>query len=414
MRLAFLHPTVFAAYAGDKLSDEQAFAYAATEDQALQLQTFQRLSKLRDWDHRPSDIRGAMKVGDNELQGLIGFVGIKAYEAAGGTFERNLFADKGNEGIVHDEELLRRLANEKLETTRAAAIAEYGPRGEITFVDRPPSDQYGSSYDFQVRTQNASPSEEQQLRLEAISTRTEEIEAVLDDEALFDDEGDPLPEHAERIEALEAEQEKLNNEWQDIHASLPEVVPEGPKLATLRIGTDGKPQVQLYWARRPRANAGGGGSVPGRAPSVDPAKEAGLSADSVQVMKSTYRTITQALIAMSGADGDPLALDFLLFSQTKACLNVRANYFSGQVSWSSTERGRVGLHDQPNPDRTMDNLEKEVAHQPAAAELDTLRSLIVQHAAFAHHDPVAGFELFQKAEPALKARCTGYPRGLRA
>lgn len=192
MRLAFLHPTVFEAYDAGKLKDEEAFAYAATADQDLQLQTFKMLSKKQEWERRPSNIRAAMKVGDQEERGLLKFVTLAAYEAEGGVFEANLFADKDNEGRVMDPELLRRLVNEKLETTRAQILKKHSARGEITFAEEPPRDR--SNY----------------------------------------------PDYSRRLYH---------------HGTGP--IAEGPKIAVLTIDRDGKPDVDWWWEKKPKAASGG-------------------------------------------------------------------------------------------------------------------------------------------------------------
>jgi len=158
LRLAYLHPTVFKAYAAGKLKDEEAFAYAATADQALQLQTFTALSKKQEYQRRPSDIRAAMRVGDSDHRRFLSFVTPAAYAEAGGGFEANLFADKDGEGRVLDEALLLRLVNEKLEATAAQLIEKHGDRGEITFVDEPPVGRSGyPDYNLRISHYGAAP-----------------------------------------------------------------------------------------------------------------------------------------------------------------------------------------------------------------------------------------------------------------
>jgi hypothetical protein len=65
---------------------------------------------------------GALTQGEVQASGnaLVRFVGIEAYEAAGGVVRRDLF-DSEQAGWISDPELLRRLATEKLE-----GVAELG------------------------------------------------------------------------------------------------------------------------------------------------------------------------------------------------------------------------------------------------------------------------------------------------
>lgn len=139
LRLGSLHTTVFDAYEAGNLSLEQASAYAATEDTALQAETYDRLSRRASYEHRPVDIRSALKVGDRELARLLAFVGPAQYEGAGGRFEPDLFADGAEDrGRVVDEGLLRHLADTKREVIRAENRLALSSR-DLRFAAEPPT-----------------------------------------------------------------------------------------------------------------------------------------------------------------------------------------------------------------------------------------------------------------------------------
>jgi ParB family chromosome partitioning protein len=138
LRLGRLAPEIFAAYAEGKLSADQAKAYAATEDHALQLAAYKHFTGSLHHHHGAARIREYLKVGDRELARLLRFVGDDSYRAAGGTFELDLFADGLEErGRVTDEGLLRKLAERKLEVVRGQARVDVQDR-DLRFVPEPP------------------------------------------------------------------------------------------------------------------------------------------------------------------------------------------------------------------------------------------------------------------------------------
>lgn len=137
-RLGELHPPIFEAYTGGSIDVEQARAFAATEDLALQAAAWEHFARRQNWERRPEHIRAFYKVGDHQLAKLLRLVGEEAYRAAGGLFELDLFAgDQDHRGRVADEDLLQRLAEEKLDAERARIRAE-ALRRDLRFAAQPP------------------------------------------------------------------------------------------------------------------------------------------------------------------------------------------------------------------------------------------------------------------------------------
>ncbi|BBC72890.1 conserved hypothetical protein [Altererythrobacter sp. B11] len=138
LRLGELAPEIFAAYAEGQLSIDEARAYAATEDQELQLLAWRHLSTRPQWEHHANAIRAFLKIGDRELEKLLRFVGDEAYRSAGGRFELDLFADGPEErGRVTDETLLRQLAETRLAEHRDRIRQKTG-RKDLRFAAAPP------------------------------------------------------------------------------------------------------------------------------------------------------------------------------------------------------------------------------------------------------------------------------------
>ena len=137
-RLGELHTPIFDAYSSGAIDVEQARAFAATEDLALQAAAWEHFARRQNWERRPEHIRAFYKVGDHQLAKLLRLVGEDAYRAAGGLFELDLFAgDQDHRGRVADEPLLQRLAEEKLDAERARIRVE-ALRRDLRFAAQPP------------------------------------------------------------------------------------------------------------------------------------------------------------------------------------------------------------------------------------------------------------------------------------
>lgn len=137
-RLGELHPPIFAAYVAGTLDVEQARAFAATEDLALQAAAWEHFARRANWERQPQHIRAFYKVGDHQLAKLLLLVGEDVYRHAGGHFELDLFAgEQQHRGRIADEELLQRLAEQKLEIWRNDTRAATGRR-DLRFAAQPP------------------------------------------------------------------------------------------------------------------------------------------------------------------------------------------------------------------------------------------------------------------------------------
>lgn len=137
LRLGKLEPSIFAAYVEGRISSEQAEAYAATEDRDLQQAAWTHFAALHDYDRTPQKIRAYLKIGDAELERLLRFVGLQAYENRGGRMELDLFTDGPERGRICDEGILRQLAENKLAHHREAIRAKTG-RSDLRFVGAAP------------------------------------------------------------------------------------------------------------------------------------------------------------------------------------------------------------------------------------------------------------------------------------
>lgn len=122
LRLAAVSEKLLEVYAEDGMTLEQLMAFTVNGDHARQEQVWEGLS--RSHNQEPYYIRrqltdGAVRASDRRAR----FVGVEAYEAAGGIVMRDLFQhDDG--GWVQDTALLDRLVIQKLQTEAESLHAE--------------------------------------------------------------------------------------------------------------------------------------------------------------------------------------------------------------------------------------------------------------------------------------------------
>jgi ParB family transcriptional regulator, chromosome partitioning protein len=122
LKLASVSPKLLDAYGDDAMTLEQLMAFTVTSNQARQEQVWEAFA--RSYTKDPYSIRrqlteGAVRASDKRAR----FVGIAAYETAGGIVMRDLF-QQDDGGWLQDPALLDRLVAEKLQTSATALAAE--------------------------------------------------------------------------------------------------------------------------------------------------------------------------------------------------------------------------------------------------------------------------------------------------
>jgi ParB family chromosome partitioning protein len=214
LRLAGLHPVVFAALGAGDITLDAAKAYAATPDQERQAWVFEQLQGGWSGAH-PDSIRRMMvsatvPASDRRLK----FVGEEAYIAAGGRLERDLFAGE-DEARVLDVPLIESLATDKLEVEAAWLANEHG----YAFV-RATLDSYLQPWRHEdiARASVAipEPGDEEQAAIEAIEVEIDRLVSVLEDEE---------PQDFERAEA-EGKIAELEAQLRTIASQPPVLDPE--------------------------------------------------------------------------------------------------------------------------------------------------------------------------------------------
>ena len=122
LRLASVSPALLDVYADDGMTLEQLMAFTVSEDHARQEQVWEAIRN--GWQKEPYHIRRLLTettVRASDKRAL--FVGIDAYEAAGGSVLRDLF-QQDDGGWLQDPVLLDRLVGEKLKAEAETIAAE--------------------------------------------------------------------------------------------------------------------------------------------------------------------------------------------------------------------------------------------------------------------------------------------------
>lgn len=190
LRLGRLSAVILGAYREGRIDLEEAQAFAITDDHAAQERV---LTELSDWRLDPQSIRRALT--ETEVPASdkrVRFIGLEAYEAAGGSARRDLF-DDANGGYAQDAELLDRLVTDKLASI-AAELSGEGWSFVHTMIDL----DYQALAEFsRVSPERAELSDADQAELETLSAEYDE---------LVDSEGDDA---SERLDELQQRMDTL-------------------------------------------------------------------------------------------------------------------------------------------------------------------------------------------------------------
>ncbi|NWG70297.1 MAG: ParB N-terminal domain-containing protein [Parvularculaceae bacterium] len=174
LKLAAVSPQLLDLYADDGLTLEQLMAFTVNPDHQRQVEVWAALRN--GYNREPYHIRrmlteGAVRAGDKRAR----FIGIDAYERAGGAVLRDLFAD-ADDFWLQDAGLLNRLVAEKLEAN-AAEIRDEGWKWVEAAVGLP----YGHTFDLRrIEGETAVLSDDQQQAYDAAKAEHEALEDQYD------------------------------------------------------------------------------------------------------------------------------------------------------------------------------------------------------------------------------------------
>ncbi|MDP3086083.1 MAG: ParB/RepB/Spo0J family partition protein [Rubrivivax sp.] len=214
LRLSALSPKLLALYREDGINLDQLMALTLSDDHAVQERMW---FDAQPWDRTPIALRRRLTAGEVEAAGsaLVRFVGIEAYEAAGGVVRRDLF-DDGQSRFLSDPALLERLATETLEAL-ASTVRDEG----WSWVEA------RLSVDSQALRQFApcangtrEPTAAEQEELDALAQRSAELDQQA--QAL-----DDAPEwSADEAELIDLEEQDIEARCKALHEALKIWTPE--------------------------------------------------------------------------------------------------------------------------------------------------------------------------------------------
>jgi ParB family chromosome partitioning protein len=170
LKLASVSPKLLDVYAEDGLTLDQLMAFTVSGDHERQEQVFERLQHAH--DRQPYVIRRMLTektVRASDKRAV--FIGLEAYEAAGGMILRDLFqSDDG--GWLQDVPLIDRLVAEKLDR-EADTIRVEGWK----WIEVAPEFSYGYTYGLrQLRGEEAPLSDDELSAREALQAEYDELE----------------------------------------------------------------------------------------------------------------------------------------------------------------------------------------------------------------------------------------------
>jgi ParB family chromosome partitioning protein len=199
LRLAAVSPRLLDLYIAEEMTLEHVMAFTLTTDHGRQEQVWEAIRN--GYNAQPHQIRRMLTEtavhGVNDRRAV--FVGVEAYEAAGGEITRDLFADDRG-GWLQDPGLLDRLVHDKLKQEAEALSAE-GWKWIAVAVDFP----YGHTNGLRrLEGETVEMSEEETGRRAALQAEFDALEAQYA-------EADELPDDADqRLGELETEIEALD------------------------------------------------------------------------------------------------------------------------------------------------------------------------------------------------------------
>ncbi|SFN99743.1 ParB family protein [Variovorax sp. PDC80] len=207
LKLANVSPRLLADYRADAVTLDQLMALVITDDHAAQEAAFYESPQ---WQRSPDALRDHLTQEeiDAARDPVARFVGLDAYEQAGGGVRRDLFADEQSGVFLADAALLDALARDGLATEAEQVRAEgWG------WVEAVPRATYADLHLFQrVRATRREPGKAEAKRIAKLEAEQAKLQERLDDEneAIGDDEAQALQDAMDAIgNDLDAIERKL-------------------------------------------------------------------------------------------------------------------------------------------------------------------------------------------------------------
>ena len=120
LALGALDDAVLDAWLAGKIGAESARVFTLCADKKDQARILKAALDGQSWNLEPENLRDRIVGRKKDVAGLVSFVGVEAYRAAGGELAEDLF---GERHVVHHPEIASKLARDKLDESCAALVA---------------------------------------------------------------------------------------------------------------------------------------------------------------------------------------------------------------------------------------------------------------------------------------------------
>ena len=178
LRLGNAAPELLDAYRADEIDLEVLKAFAVTTDRERQMAVWEQVSGQ---GYRPTAWQVKRLLTEERIPGasaVARFVGVEAYEAAGGTVLRDLFARDDESGVwFEDPVLLEKLAMAKLQAAADELATRWKWATAMIEVEWSDTARYG-----RIEPQPAERTPEEQAEIAKLEARQEELAELDDDE----------------------------------------------------------------------------------------------------------------------------------------------------------------------------------------------------------------------------------------
>ena len=200
LRLGNAAQVLLEAYRAGEIDLETLMAFAVTTDQARQSAVWAAVSQQ---GYRPPGAWQIKRLLTEDrvpaTSAIARFVGIEAYEAAGGRIDRDLFAEEDERGIWFDDpNLLNKLAMDSLQVAARELETRWKWAETRLDVDWSATAAFG-----RVRPQPAEPTDGEKAEIERLRTRNDEL-ANMDDEDWTEELVEEADANETRLDEIEA------------------------------------------------------------------------------------------------------------------------------------------------------------------------------------------------------------------
>ena len=237
LKLANVSPKLFELFRKGEVDLDQMMALAVVDDHEAQERVWESLAS---YERHAGNLRRQLlgQEIDASRDPVAKFVGIEAYEAAGGAVTRDLFAEDDSQVYIADAVLLHRLAKDKLEV-EAARLDREGWK----WVEWRTSFEGSERYAYADAPMGLrAPTEKERIRLEALDSERQAAQDAL--EALYARDDDEVDQ--KEADALEARADQAEREIDKLHAKMRQYTWDVLAVAGAMVAIDRSGELHIY------------------------------------------------------------------------------------------------------------------------------------------------------------------------